>query len=64
MLNELAYRPDVIERQLAHCERNDVRGAYNRAEYLPERRVMMQQYADMLDALGRGAKVVPFQRTK
>ena len=34
------------------------------AEYLPERRVMMQQYADMLDALARGAKVVPFQRTK
>ena len=62
-LNERGFRPDVIERQLAHCERNDVRGAYNKAEYLPERRTMMQQYADMVDALTRGAKVVPFQRT-
>lgn len=43
MLNEQGkYRADVIERQLAHCERNDVRGAYNRAEYLPERTKMMQ----------------------
>ena len=36
ILNEAGFRGDVIERQLAHCERNDVRGAYNRAEYLPE----------------------------
>ena len=62
LLNESGFRPDVIERQLAHCERNDVRGAYNRAEYLTERRAMMQKYADMLDALVRGAKVIPLQR--
>jgi integrase len=62
LLNEAGFRADVIERQLAHCERNDVRGAYNRAEYLPERRAMMQQYADMLDALARGARVIPLQR--
>ena len=62
LLNESGFRFDVIERQLAHCERNDVRGAYNRAEYLPERRIMMQQYADMLDALVRGAQVIPLQR--
>jgi len=62
ILNESSFRPDVIERQLAHCERNDVRGAYNRAEYLPERRKMMQQYADMLDALAEGAKIIPLQR--
>jgi integrase len=62
ILNESNFRPDVIERQLAHCERNDVRGAYNRAEYLTERRVMMQQYADMLDAMEKGAKVIPLQR--
>jgi integrase len=62
-LNEAGFRPDVIERQLAHCERNEVRGAYNKAEYLPERRAMMQQYADRLDALARGAKIVPFQRS-
>jgi integrase len=62
ILNESGYRPDVIERQLAHCERNDVRGAYNRAEYLAERTRMMQQYADMLDAMAAGAKVIPLQR--
>jgi integrase len=62
ILNESNFRPDVIERQLAHCERNDVRGAYNRAEYLVERQAMMQQYADMLDAMQGGAKVIPLQR--
>lgn len=62
LLNEAGFRADVIERQLAHCERNDVRGAYNRAEYLQERRAMMQQYADMLDALASGARVIPLQR--
>lgn len=62
ILNESNFRPDVIERQLAHCERNDVRGAYNRAEYLPERRKMMQQWADMLAALAQGAQVIPLQR--
>jgi integrase len=46
MLNEMGkFRPDVIERQLAHSERNEVRGAYNRAEYLPERKKMMQDWA-------------------
>lgn len=61
-LNEAGYRPDVIERQLAHKEPNKVRGAYNRAEYLPERRAMMQQWADMVDALAKGADVVPIKR--
>jgi hypothetical protein len=42
----------VIERQLAHIERNAVRAAYNRAEYLPERQKMMQDWADMLSSLG------------
>jgi integrase len=62
LLNETGTRADVIERQLAHCERNAVRGAYNRAEHLPERRAMMQQFADMLDALERGKRVSPLQR--
>lgn len=61
-LNEAGYRPDVIERQLAHKEPNKVRSAYNRAEYLPERRAMMQQWADMVDAYARGADVVPIKR--
>jgi len=62
ILNEAGFRSDVIERQLAHCERDEVRGAYNRAEYLPERTRMMQQWADMLDALAQGAQVIPLQR--
>jgi integrase len=49
ILNEHEFRPDVIERQLAHGERNRVRAAYNHAQYLPERRKMMQWWADYLD---------------
>lgn len=48
ILNEQGYRPDVIERQLAHAETNKVRAAYNHAEYLPERTKMMQEWADYL----------------
>ena len=48
-LNEMGWPPDVIERQLAHVERNQVRAAYNHAEYLPERRKMMQFWADYLE---------------
>jgi integrase len=58
ILNEQGYNPDVIERQLAHCERNEVRGAYNRAEYLPQRKAMMQEWADYLDKLRAGAQVI------
>jgi integrase len=49
ILNENGFAPDVIERQLAHDERNKVRAAYNHAQYLPERRKMMQWWADYLD---------------
>ena len=59
ILNEAGFQPDVIERQLAHCERNQVRGAYNRAEYLPERKRMMQHWANYLDLVESGAKVIP-----
>jgi len=45
-LNEMGFKPDVIERQLAHAERNKVRAAYHRSEYLAERRQMMQVWAD------------------
>jgi len=51
LLNERGYRPDLIERQLSHVEKNAVRGAYNRAEFLDERRAMMQAWADYLDEL-------------
>lgn len=63
LLDEMGYRPDVIEHQLAHQERNAVRRAYNRATYLEERRVMMQQWADLLDQLKAGnGKVIPLRR--
>lgn len=42
------FRKDVIERQLAHAERSTVRASYNHAEYLPERRQLMQAWADFL----------------
>jgi integrase len=40
-LNEQGFNPDVIEAVLAHIDKNDVRAAYNRAQYLEKRRVMM-----------------------
>jgi hypothetical protein len=54
LLNELGWNRDAIERQLAHGERNSVRAAYNFAEFLPERRIMMQAWADYLDGLKAG----------
>ena len=58
ILNEQGWPPDVIERQLAHVERNRVRAAYNRASYLPDRRKMMQAWADYLDGLATRANVI------
>ena len=58
LLHELQYPHLVIERQLAHMERG-VSAAYNAAEYLPERIKMMTAYADYLDSLRDGAKVIP-----
>jgi integrase len=63
LLNELGWPRDAIERQLAHAERDGVRDAYNRAEYLAERRRMMQAWADYLDGLAAGGTVVPFRVT-
>ena len=54
ILNTMGFRGEVIESQLAHQERNAVRRAYNRATYLEERRAMMGQWADMLDAIKTG----------
>ena len=51
LLNEMGWRPDVIERQLSHVEENKVRAAYNRAEYITERRQMMQAWSDFLVGL-------------
>ncbi len=61
-LNEQGWPPDVIERQLAHAERNKVRAAYNRAQYLPERRKMMQAWADYLNAQRENGRIVKMRR--
>ena len=52
IFNENGFRPDVIERQLAHCERDQVRAAYNHAEYLPERAEMMGWWGNYLQSKG------------
>lgn len=62
--NEAGFRPDVVERQLAHQEGNAVRAAYHRSEYLADRRKTMQHWADMLAALAKGARVMPPQRVR
>jgi integrase len=62
LLNEQGWSPDAIERQLAHAPRDAVRAAYNRAQYMEERRRMMQAWADYLDGLKKGADVIPFKR--
>jgi len=59
----LQQRPELIEHQLAHSVRDPLGRAYNRTAHLPERRKMMQLWADYLDGLKQGAKVIPMQRT-
>lgn len=60
ILNEAnQFRSDVIERQLSHIERNRIRAAYNAAEYMDERRAMLQWWADFID---RPANVVPMRK--
>ena len=58
----LQVRPDFIEHQLAHAVRDPNGRAYNRTAYLEERRKMMQIWADYLDGLKSGAKVIPLSR--
>jgi len=63
MLDEvLQVRPDFIEHQLAHAVRDPHGRAYNRTTFLPERRKMMQDWADYLDGLKAGAQVIPLNR--
>lgn len=62
-LNEMGWNADAIERQLAHAESNKVRAAYTHAaQYLQERTRMMQAWADYLDGLRSGAKIIPIHR--
>ena len=60
----LSFRPDVIEHQLAHAVRDPNGGAYNRTAHLPERKKMMQVWADYLDGLKAGAQVIPFAKAR
>ena len=57
LLNEMGYRSDVIERQLAHAERDKVRASYNHAEYMDERKAMMQEWSDLVDLLSSDEKI-------
>ena len=58
ILNEKGYHKDHIERQLAHEDDDKIRSAYNRAEYLLERKKMMQEYADHLNAVAKQKKII------
>ncbi len=58
----LQVRPDFIEHQLAHAVRDPLGRAYNRTSHLPERKKMMQTWADYLDGLKAGAKVIPIKK--
>ena len=62
LANELAWNGDLIELSLAHAPRDKVRSAYNRATRIPERRKMMQAWADYLDGLREGGEIVPIRR--
>jgi integrase len=59
-LHEQGYDHQHIELQLAHAERDEVSAAYNHALYLKQRTALMQHWADYLDGLRSGAKVIPF----
>lgn len=63
ILNEQGWNTDAIERQLAHSEKNGVRAAYNYAEYLSERKNMMQSWSDYLDGLRAGVNVTPIKQS-
>lgn len=58
MLNEMGFMGDIIEKQLAHEETNKVRGAYNKAQYIEQRKEMMQEWAKFLDALKQSDNVI------
>ena len=58
----LQVRPELIEHQLAHAVKDPLGRAYNRTSHLIERKKMMQKWADYLDGLKAGAKVIPFKK--
>jgi integrase len=62
LLNEMGYNRDWIEIQLAHSDKDKVRAAYNKAEYLPGRTEMLQHWAGFCDSLKSGNNVIPLRR--
>jgi len=60
-LNTLGYRSEVIEAQLSHKDKNEIRSAYNHADYMEERKAMLQEWANYLDSLKAGAEVIPIK---
>jgi integrase len=62
ILNEMGFNRDWIERQLAHDERDEVRGAYNSAQYLTGRRQMLQQWSDWLETIKSSGRVTVIAR--
>jgi integrase len=56
-LNEMGFRSDLIEKQLAHGDKDHVRATYNKAQYLPERAEMMRSWADYIDGLRIGGNI-------
>ena len=61
ILHEQGWPSDIIERQLAHAEKNSIKAAYNHAQHLPKRRKMMLAWADLLDGLKADTKILPFR---
>lgn len=57
----LRAEPDVLEAQLAHAKKGEIQAAYDRAQFLDERHVLIQQWADYLEAMQSGAKIVPLR---
>jgi len=64
LLHAHGWSPDIIDRQMSHALRGQIRATYNHAEYLPERRKMLHWYADYLDAIAAGGKVIPMPRAQ
>lgn len=64
MLNELRFDADSIELQLAHLDKDRIRRTYNKAELMPERISMMQEWSNYLDGLQSGADVIPIGKNK
>lgn len=62
LLYETGWPQDMVERQLAHVQTNQVRAAYDHAQYIEQRTRMMQSFADYLDSLRDGGSVIPFKK--